>query len=101
MIKSGGKQERVEEGQRVAVELLGNPVGEEVTFSPVLFVDGPTVLATPEELAGTRVSARVVGTEHGPKVRGFVYKAKTRGRRSWGHRQHYTTLEVTSITREA
>jgi large subunit ribosomal protein L21 len=101
VIKTGGKQERVEEGQRVAVELLGAGDGEEVSFSPVLVVDGATVLATPGELAGATVSARVVGGEKGPKVRGFVYKPKTRGRRKWGHRQHYTTIEVTAITAAA
>jgi len=85
----------------VAVELLPAAVGEEVAFAPVLVVDGLTVLATPAELAGARVSARVVGEEKGPKIRGFVYKPKTRGRRKWGHRQRYTTIEVTSITREA
>lgn len=98
VIKTGGKQERVEEGQRVAVELLGLDDGAEVTFSPVLVVDGATVLATPGELEGTTVTARVVGEEKGPKIRGFVYKPKTRGRRKWGHRQHYTTIEVTGIT---
>jgi large subunit ribosomal protein L21 len=43
----------------------------------------------------------VVGAEKGPKVRGFVYKNKTRQRRSWGHRQQYNVIEVTAITREA
>ena len=98
VIKTGGKQERVETGQRVAVELLGAGDGEEVSFSPVLLVDGATVLATPGELVGATVSARIVGEEKGPKVRGFVYKPKTRGRRKWGHRQRYTTIEVTAIT---
>jgi large subunit ribosomal protein L21 len=101
VIKTGGKQERVEQGQKVAVELLGVGEGAEVSFAPVLLVDGATVLATPDELAGTKVSARVVGKQDGPKVHGFIYKNKTRGRRKWGHRQHYTTIEVTSITREA
>ncbi|HUB70708.1 MAG TPA: 50S ribosomal protein L21 [Acidimicrobiales bacterium] len=101
VIKTGGKQERVQEGQRVAVELLPAATGDEVALTPVLVVDGETVLATPAELAGARVSARVVGEEKGPKIRGFVYKPKTRGRRKWGHRQRYTTIEVTSITREA
>ncbi len=101
VIKTGGKQERVEEGQRLAVELLGAGEGEEVSFAPVMLVDGATVLSTPGELAGARVGARVVGEEKGPKIRGFVYKSKTRGRRKWGHRQRYSTIEVTSITREA
>ena len=52
VIRSGGKQERVAEGQRVRVELLGQPVGAEVSLEPVLVVDGGTVLATPEQLAG-------------------------------------------------
>jgi len=101
VIKTGGKQERVEEGQRVAVELLGIADGQEVSFAPVLVVDGATVLATTSERSGAKVSARVPGTEKGPKITGFVYKPKTRGRRAWGHRQKYTTIEVTSITREA
>ena len=100
MIKTGGKQERVEEGQRVDVELLGVAAGEQVEFKPLLLVDGATVLSSPADLAGARVAARVVGETKGPKVRGFVYKAKTRGRRTWGHRQRYSTIEVTAITRE-
>jgi large subunit ribosomal protein L21 len=100
VIKSGGKQERVEEGQTLAVELLGAGEGDEVTFSPVLLVDGDHVLSGPEQLASARVSARVVGQSKGPKIRGFTYKPKTRGRKSWGHRQRYTTIEITGITRE-
>lgn len=98
VIETGGKQERVEEGQRLAVEVLGAATGDEVSFSPLLVVDGENVLATPTQLAGATVSARVVGEEKGPKIRGFTYKPKTRGRRHWGHRQRYNTIEVTSIT---
>jgi large subunit ribosomal protein L21 len=100
VIKAGGKQERVEEGQTLSVERLAAGEGDEVRFVPVLLVDGDTVLATPGELAGATVSARVVGDAKGPKIRGFTYKPKTRGRRSWGHRQHYTTIEITGISRE-
>ena len=56
---------------------------EEVTLDPVLVVDGATVLAGRQQLAGARVSARVVGQAKGPKVKGFTYKPKTRSRRSW------------------
>ena len=100
VIKTGGKQERVEEGQTLAVERLEASAGDEVSFEPVLLVDGETVLATRDDLGGARVSARVVGEARGPKIRGFTYKPKTRGRRSWGHRQHYTTIEITGISRE-
>jgi large subunit ribosomal protein L21 len=100
VIKSGGKQERVEEGQTLSVELLGADAGDEVTFFPVLLVDGADVLSGPTQLASARVSARVVGQSKGPKIRGFTYKPKTRGRKAWGHRQRYTTIEITGITRE-
>ncbi|MGH9116024.1 MAG: 50S ribosomal protein L21 [Acidimicrobiales bacterium] len=98
MIKTGGKQERVEEGQTLDVELLGAAVGDEVSFDPVLVVDEATVLARREQLTAARVSARVLGESKGPKVHGFTYKPKTRARRRWGHRQRYTTIEITGIT---
>jgi large subunit ribosomal protein L21 len=98
VIRTGGKQERVEEGQTLAVERLGAATGDEVTFEPVLVVDGSTVLSRPEQLAAATVSARVVGDAKGPKVHGFTYKPKTRARRSWGHRQRYTTIEITAIS---
>jgi large subunit ribosomal protein L21 len=98
VIKTGGKQSRVEQGQTLAVELLGAATGDEVQFQPILLVDGDTVLARREQLTSALVSARVIGETRGPKVRGFVYKPKARARRSWGHRQKYTTIEITAIT---
>jgi large subunit ribosomal protein L21 len=99
VIQTGGKQERVEEGQTLAVERLVASEGDEITFAPILVVDGETVLAGPGPLSGARVGARVVGQTKGPKIRGFTYKPKTRSRRSWGHRQTYTTIEITDISR--
>src|SRR5438128_2824110 len=98
VISTGGKQTRVAEGDRVDVELLRSDTGD-VTFTPVLLVDGTSVLAKPDELAAVTVSGRVVGETKGPKINGFTYKNKTRGRRHWGHRQKYTTVEITGITR--
>jgi large subunit ribosomal protein L21 len=100
VIKTGGKQERVEQGQTLSVERLTAAAGDEVSFRPVLVVDGTDVLARPDELAATTVSARVVGEAKGPKIHGFTYKAKSRGRKAWGHRQTYTTIEITGISRE-
>jgi large subunit ribosomal protein L21 len=99
VIATGGKQERVAEGQRLNVEKLSAAEGDEVTFTPVLFVDGDQVLATPAELAGVSVSARVVGAAKGPKINGFTYKRRTNQRRRYGHRQHYTVVEITRIAR--
>jgi large subunit ribosomal protein L21 len=100
VIKTGGKQERVEEGQTLAVELLKGETGDVVSFQPILLVDGADVLSKPDQLSASTVSARVVGEEKGPKIRGFTYKPKSRGRKKWGHRQKYTTIEITGISRE-
>jgi len=98
VINTGGKQSRVAEGDRVDVELLSAAEGE-VTFTPILLVDGESVLSKPDELSGASVSARVVGQTKGPKITGYTYKNKTNGHRRWGHRQKYTTIEITGITR--
>lgn len=96
VIETGGKQYRVEEGQRLDVEKLA---GDEVSLRPVLLVDGDQVLATGSQLSGASVSARVVGEAKGPKIKGFTYKNKSNERRSWGHRQHYSTIEITGISK--
>ena len=66
VIKTGGKQYRVSEGQRLDVERLAAS-DETVEFSPILVVDGDRVLATPADLDGSTVSARVVGEAAGPE----------------------------------
>jgi ribosomal protein L21 len=99
VIATGGKQVRVAEGQQVHVELLGLEQGAAVDFTPVLVVDGSTVLATPTQLAGSKVSGRIVGSASGPKINGFVYKRRTNQRRRYGHRQHYQVVEITSIVK--
>src|SRR5688572_24096705 len=98
VIQAGGKQYRVAEGERVDVEKLGSDAGAELTLKPILVVDGDTVLATPSDLTGASVAARVVGETKGPKIIGFTYKSKSRSRRRWGHRQHYDTIEITGIS---
>ncbi len=97
VIKTGGKQYRVEQGQRLDVERVGEAA--EVTFTPVLLVDGEAVLATPSQLSGTSVTARVVGESKGPKIVGFTYKSKANQRKRWGHRQKYSTIEITGISK--
>ena len=98
VVKTGGKQTRVAQGERVQVEHLGAAVGDEVALTPVLLVDGDTVLSTPDELAKASVAGRVVGEAKGPKITGFTYKNKTNSARRWGHRQHYSRIEITGIS---
>jgi large subunit ribosomal protein L21 len=99
VIETGGKQYRVAQGDRLDVERLDAGDSGEVALRPVLLVDGDTVLATPQQLSGATVSGRVVGDAKGPKIRGFTYKNKSNQRRRWGHRQHYSTIEITTITK--
>lgn len=98
VIRTGGKQYKVEPGQRVEVERVGTDPGGEIELSPLLLVDGAKVLATPGELGKATVRARVVEETKGPKIHGFTYKPKSNNRRRWGHRQHYSLLEITEIT---
>ena len=99
VIATGGKQERVAEGQQLQVELLGAEDGADVSFTPVLFVNGDSVLATPAELKGVTVKGRVIGSAKGPKIDGFTYKRRTNQRKRYGHRQKYTVVEITSIAK--
>jgi large subunit ribosomal protein L21 len=64
-----------------------------------MLVDGDQVLATPSQLGEASVTARIVGEAKGPKIKGFTYKNKSNQRRSWGHRQHYSTIEITGISK--
>ncbi|MFN8020081.1 MAG: 50S ribosomal protein L21 [Acidimicrobiales bacterium] len=97
VISSGNKQERVTEGQQIHVDLLDAEQGSDVSLTPVMLVDGDTVLATPDQLKGAAVTAKVVGWAKGPKIDGFTYKRRTNQRRRYGHRAKYTVVEITSI----
>jgi large subunit ribosomal protein L21 len=101
VIRTGAGQERVEQGQRLRVDLRPEDVGEKITFEPVLIVDGDLVLSTPEQLAKASVTANVVGDEKGPKINALTYKAKANQRKRWGHRQKYSTVEITGISAKA
>jgi len=99
VIATGGKQHRVAEGDVLEVERLGAAEGDSVDLRPVLLVDGDTVLSTPDALGGVSVTARIVGEIKGPKINGFTYKNKSNQRKRWGHRQKYTQIEITGISR--
>ena len=98
IVATGGKQYRVEEGQTLEVERLAD-ADAEIELRPVMVVDGDDVLATPSDLEGASVSATVVGEVKGPKIDGFTYKSKTNNRRRYGHRQTYSTIKITGISR--
>ena len=97
VIRSGGKQYKVEAGERLEVELVGAEDGAEIELETIMVVDGDTVLATPAQLEGAVVKAKVVGAAKGPKIDGIIYKPKSNNRRRYCHRQKYSVLEITAI----
>ena len=97
VIASGGKQEKVTEGQQVELELLDGDEGSDVSLTPVLVVDGDTVLAGTDALKGASVTATIVGTTKGPKINGYTFKRRTNQHRRYGHRQNYTVVQIKSI----
>jgi large subunit ribosomal protein L21 len=96
IVKTGGKQYRVEQGMTLLVERLRAGDGESVTLQPLLFVDGSDVVDG-EGLSGVSVEARVVAHERGPKLRIVKFKPKRGYKRRTGHRQDLTRIEVTSL----
>ncbi len=97
IVKTGGKQYRVEEGQSLLVERLPASDGGSVSLQPLLVVDGSRVVDG-DDLAKVAVQARVVGHERGPKLRIVKFKPKRGYKRRTGHRQELTRIEVTGIT---
>jgi large subunit ribosomal protein L21 len=96
IIRTGGKQAKVREGDVIDVERLR--AEGDVSFTPLLVVDGEgKVFSSRKELASAKVVAKVIGEAAGEKIDIFKYKAKTGYRRRGGHRQRYTTIEVTKI----
>ena len=97
IIRAGGKQSKVSEGDVLDVERL-KATGE-VTFTPLLIVkDDGTVISDRKKLEKAKVTAEVMGEHRGTKVEVFKYKNKTGYRKSAGHRQTYTTIKVKKIT---
>jgi large subunit ribosomal protein L21 len=97
IIRAGGKQSKVSEGDVLDVERL-RATGE-VAFTPLLIVkDDGTVISDAKKLEKAKVTAEIMGEHRGDKVDVFKYKNKTGYRRSAGHRQTYTTIRIKKIT---
>jgi len=99
IIKTGGKQYKVAEGDVLFVEKLDAEEGASVTFEEVLAVsDGDNVKVGTPLVEGAKVTAKVEKNGKGKKIRVFKYKAKSNYRRRMGHRQPYTKVVVEKIS---
>lgn len=99
VIKTGGKQYRVEKGDVIYIEKLGMEADETVTFEEVLAVgeDGKVQVGAPV-VAGAKVTGKVVKNGKGKKINILRYRSKKGSMRRTGHRQPYTKVEITEIS---
>ena len=96
IVKTGGKQYRVEQGQTLLVERLPEPEGATVSLEPLLLRSDEAIFDA-AALAKVEVQATIVGHLRGKKLRVFKFKPKRGYRRRTGHRQELTRIEVTKI----
>jgi large subunit ribosomal protein L21 len=99
VIKTGGKQYRVCSGDKLKIEKLAADVGSEVTFDQVLMVggDGDIKLGAPV-LSGASVKATVLAQGRGEKIYIFKMRRRKHYRKSQGHRQDYTEVQISGIS---
>ena len=97
IVKTGGKQYRVERGQQLLVERLPDAEGASVALEPILYRSEEAIFDK-DGLAGVKVTARVLAHERGEKLRVFKFKPKRGYKRRTGHRQELTRIEVLDIS---
>ncbi|HEU4480579.1 MAG TPA: 50S ribosomal protein L21 [Actinomycetota bacterium] len=97
IIRAGGKQHKVAKGDIIEVEKIKSG-GDSVEFTPLMIVDdkGKARLA-PAELSKAKVTGKIVGESRGDKLKVFKYRNKTGYRRTAGHRQTYSQVEISAI----
>jgi large subunit ribosomal protein L21 len=99
VIKSGGKQHRVEEGEVLRLEKLEAATGEEISFDNILMVgEGESVKIGTPYVAGSKVTAQVVKQGRANKVTIIKFNRRKHSRKSQGHRQWFTEVKITGIT---
>ncbi|ART62540.1 MULTISPECIES: 50S ribosomal protein L21 [Kushneria] len=98
VIKSGGKQYRVQEGQRIKLEKLDVATGDSIDFDQVLMVGGDDVKIGAPLVSGAVVKAEVVSHGRGEKVHILKFRRRKHSMKRQGHRQWYTEVKITGIT---
>jgi large subunit ribosomal protein L21 len=98
VVKTGGKQYRVSAGEKLRIEQIAAEVGQEIVLDQVLVVaDGDALKMGTPLVAGATVKAKVLKQGRGDKVLIFKMRRRKHYRRSQGHRQNYTEIEILGI----
>lgn len=97
VVRTGGKQVRVQPGDLVDLDLFDGEPGERVELAEVLMIGGDEITVGRPLIAGARVVATIQGDTKGPKLRIFKFKRRKRYRLTKGHRQHFTRVKIESI----
>jgi large subunit ribosomal protein L21 len=98
VIKAGGKQYRVASGAKLKIEQLAADVGSEIVIDQVLMLaDGDKIALGTPLVAGASVKAKIVSHGRGDKVHIFKMRRRKHYRKSQGHRQNYTEIEILGI----
>jgi len=97
VIKTGGKQYRVAEGDTLKVEQVAGKPGDTVQFSDVLMVAGDAVKLGKPLVAGAKVEGQIVAQDRGERLVVFKFKRRKRYKRKGGHRQYETSVKITKI----
>ena len=98
VIKTGGKQYRVAQGDKIFVEKLAGNGGDAVSFDQVLLVGGDAIKLGKPLVSGAKVEAKILEHGRGEKVIIFKFRRRKNYRRKTGHRQPFTTLQILNIT---
>jgi len=99
VIKTGGKQYKVSAGEKLKIESIVAEVGSEIVLDQVLLVaDGEKVTAGTPLVSGAAVKATVVSHGRGEKIEIFKMRRRKHYRKTQGHRQNYTEIQINGIT---
>ena len=98
IIRTGGKQYKVQKGDKIKVETLEGKEGSKISFSDVLFIgDEKTAKIGDPKIKAAKVEAKIIKHGKAKKVTGIKHKAKKRYKVKFGHRQPFTEVEITKI----
>ena len=98
VIKTGGKQYRVAQGDKLRVEKLAGNVGDAISLGEVLLIgSGDAIKIGKPTVGGAKVEAKIIAQDRGEKIIIFKFRRRKNYRRKTGHRQPFTALEITSV----